>query len=91
VVYPVLTPCKETPESFINPIGMKNTLQITTARPTLKAMPKSAPVLPYMGMYVQVNFRKKNNRLSPFKAQFQTGALAKEAANWDAEWFANYE
>jgi hypothetical protein len=70
---------------------MKNTLLKTTGTPRLKAIPKAGPVLPYTGMYIKVNNWKKNEKPSPFKAQYQTGSLAKESTNWDADWFGHYE
>ena len=70
---------------------MKNTLLKTAARPTLKAIPKPGPVLPYTGMYIKLEHWKKSDKPSPFKAVYQTGNLVKESTNWDSEWFAHYE
>lgn len=72
-------------------MSMKNTLLKTTARPTLKAIPKAGPVLPYTGMYIKLENWKKSDRPSPFKAVYQTGHQVKESTNWDADWFAHYE
>ena len=70
---------------------MKNVLLKTPQTPRLKAVPKAGPVLPYTGMYIKVNNWKKSDKPSPFKAVYQTSNQVKESANWEADWFANYE